>query len=106
MVAPRTKRATLRQLLLMKKYIINLAFLSTLDDSVTAYYFLKFMKTSRKLSCNALMGSLNTQLHYYLVHLAITHHIAYIEFILPQMISFHLSYGLSLCNKNSQRYVF
>ena len=32
--------------------------------------------------------------------------LAYIEFILPQMISFHLSYGLSLCNNNSQRYMF
>ena len=32
--------------------------------------------------------------------------LAYIEFILSQMISFHLSYGLSLCNKNSQRYMF
>ena len=27
--------------------------------------------------------------------------LAYIEFILPQIISFHLSYSLSLCNKNS-----
>ena len=26
--------------------------------------------------------------------------LAYIEFILPQMISFHLSYSLSLCNEN------
>ena len=27
--------------------------------------------------------------------------LAYIEFILPQIISFHLSYSLSLCIKNS-----
>ena len=40
------------------------------------------------------------------LHNAYSYVLAYIEFILPQMISFHLSYGLSLCNKNSQRYMF
>ena len=32
--------------------------------------------------------------------------LAYIKFILPQIISFHLSYSLLLCIKNSQRYMF
>ena len=40
------------------------------------------------------------------LHNAYSYVLAYIEFILPQMINFHLSYGLSLYNKNSQRYMF
>ena len=40
------------------------------------------------------------------LHNAYSYILGYIEFILPQMISFRLSYGLSLCNKNPQRYMF
>ena len=32
--------------------------------------------------------------------------LAYIKLILPQVISFYLRYGLSLCIKNSKRYLF
>ena len=32
--------------------------------------------------------------------------LAYIKSILPYVISFHLSYSLLLCIKNSQRYMF